>query len=59
MVECCIRLALGEKADITPKKDKGSAIRYFKNDVGVITGINGVEEAGNSEGIADQRYDSS
>ncbi|MCR5292825.1 MAG: ATP-grasp domain-containing protein [Eubacterium sp.] len=51
MVECCIRLALGEKADITPKKDKGSAIRYFKNDVGVITGINGVDEAGNSEGI--------
>ena len=51
MVECCIRLALGEKADITPKKEKGSAIRYFKNDVGLITGINGVDEAGNSEGI--------
>lgn len=51
MVECCIHLALGEKADITPKKEKGSAIRYFKNDVGVITGINGVDEARNSEGI--------
>lgn len=45
MVECCIRIALGEKPDITPKFAKGSAIRYFNQTAGVIKNIYGVEDA--------------
>jgi len=51
MVECCIRIALGEKADITPKFNKGSAIRYFNSYAGVIESIQGVEEAEMIEGV--------
>ncbi|EMF0554452.1 ATP-grasp domain-containing protein [Enterococcus faecium] len=51
MVECCIRIALGEKPDITPKFAKGSAIRYFKQTAGVIKNIYGVEDANHMEGI--------
>ena len=36
MVECCIRIALGEKPDVTPKFSRGSAIRYFHQTPGVI-----------------------
>lgn len=36
MVECCIRIALGEKPDVTPKFDRGSAIRYFPQTPGVL-----------------------
>ena len=30
MVESCIRIALGETADLEPKFHKASAIRYFR-----------------------------
>lgn len=36
MVECCIRIALGEKPDATPKFSRGAAIRYFHQTPGVI-----------------------
>lgn len=45
MVENSIRIALGEKPDLTPKWDKGSAIRYLKNECGVIAKIEGIKEA--------------
>ena len=51
MVECCIRIALGEKPDLVQKHQKGSAIRYFKADRGKIVGIYGVEEATALDGI--------
>lgn len=51
MVECCIRIALGEKPDLERKFQKGSAIRYFKADRGTIVGINGLEEAGKIDGV--------
>lgn len=51
MVECCIRIALGEKPDITPRFAKSSAIRYFDQHAGVIRHIGGVEEAKRLKGV--------
>lgn len=51
MVECCIRIALGEKPDLDVKFQKGSAIRYFKADKGKITGICGIDEAKRIDGL--------
>ena len=51
MVECCIRIALGEKPDISPKWNKGSAIRYLKTGTGIVKEINGIEEARELPGI--------
>lgn len=51
MVECCIRIALGEKPDIEPKWNKGSAIRYFQQHAGDVKSIDGVEEAEKVSGV--------
>lgn len=51
MVECCIRIALGEKPDLVQKHQKGAAIRYFKADHGKIVGIYRIEEATKLDGI--------
>lgn len=51
MVECCIKIALGEKPDLETKWNKGAAIRYFNQHAGVIKSIEGVEEAKKIEGI--------
>lgn len=51
MVECCIKIALGEKPDIEPKWHKGSAIRYFEQQAGKVESIEGIEEAEKIEGI--------
>lgn len=51
MVECCIRIALGEKPDMVTKCEFGSAIRYFKTDKGIITNISGVEDTKRLEGV--------
>lgn len=51
MVECCIKIALGEKPDLEKKWDKGSAIRYFKQHAGVVKNIDGIEEAKKIKGI--------
>ena len=51
MVECCIKIALGEKPDMAKKFSMGSAIRYLKADIGVIKEISGVEIADNMRGI--------
>lgn len=51
MVECCIKIALGEKPDLAKKCDEGSAIRYFKTDKGMITNIFGVEDAKKLQGV--------
>lgn len=45
MVEACIRIALGEKPDITPTLNCGSAIRYFQQHAGIVKSIVGVKEA--------------
>ena len=51
IVECCIKIALGEKPDIKPKWNKGSAIRYFSQHAGIIKSIDGIEEAKNIKGV--------
>lgn len=51
MVECCIKIALGEKTNIEPKWNKGSAIRYFKQHAGVVRSIEGINIASKVEGI--------
>ncbi len=45
MVKCCIEIALGEKPNMEAKFNKGSAIRYFNQQAGVVTEIIGLEEA--------------
>ena len=51
MVGCTIRLACGEKIDITPKWNKGSAIRYLETEPGVIASVSGISEAESMEGV--------
>lgn len=51
MVEKCIRIALGEKPDLTPAFQKGSAIRYFSQTPGVVKAVEGIEEAQKLPGI--------
>ena len=51
MVECCIKIALGEKPDISPKWTKGSAIRYFQQNAGRIKEIIGLDVANSVRGV--------
>ena len=51
MVRACIKIALGEKPDITPKYQLASAIRYFKNPQGMIQKISGIEQAQSLKGV--------
>ena len=51
MVESCIRIALGETADLEPKFHKASAIRYFRVEQGFIRDIRGLEEARKIPGV--------
>lgn len=51
MVECCIKIALGERPDLVKKCELGSAIRYFKTNKGNITNISGIEDAKRLEGV--------
>lgn len=51
MVECSIRIALGEEPDLEPKWNKGSAIRYLKTETGVVKEIKGVAEAEQIPGV--------
>lgn len=45
MVECCIKIALGEVPDITAKYNKAAAIRYFKTSSGKVKNIIGIHDA--------------
>ena len=51
MVECCIRIALGERPDISPKFQKGSAIRYFPQTAGTVRAIDGIDDAERIDGV--------
>lgn len=51
MVECSIRIALGEKPNFEPKWDKGSAIRYLKTGTGTVKEIKGVDDAEKINGV--------
>ena len=49
MVECCIKIALGET--ISPTLNKVSAIRYFTQNRGIIKKVTGIEEAKRIDGV--------
>ncbi len=51
MVESCIKIALGKEPDIEAKFCKGSAIRYFDQQAGIVEAINGIEKAKAINGI--------
>jgi len=45
MVECCIRIALGEAPQLESTLQMGSAIRYFSQKPGIVRSITGLETA--------------
>lgn len=51
MVKATIQIALGENPDITPKFEKGSAIRFLDSESGVIEKIDGIEDAKQINGV--------
>lgn len=51
MVECCIKIALGEKPDFVSKWSRGAAIRYFDQHAGIVKSIDGLEEAERISGV--------
>lgn len=53
MIKATIDVSLGLKPDISPKFNKGAAIRFFEAPCGIIKAIEGVEEARKIEGVND------
>ena len=51
LVECCIKIALGEKPDVNVKFSKGSAIRYLDCGAGIIKSIEGIDIAKTVNGV--------
>ena len=51
MIKATIDVALGLTPDITPTLHKGSAIRFFDASCGIVSAIEGVEEAQAVEGV--------
>ena len=51
MIKATIDVSLGVKPDIAPTQQKGSAIRFFDASCGVISAIEGVEEALAIDGV--------
>ena len=51
MVQATLKIACGEEVDITPKYNKGSAIRYFDLPNGIIKSIKNVDEALKIDGV--------
>ena len=56
MVEASIRIAIGEVPDITPKKKRGSAIRFFDVPKGTIESIEGANEARAIAGVTEVTF---
>lgn len=51
MIQSVMNMALGMEPDVTPKFNRGSALRHIVGVEGVITAIDGVIEAKNIEGV--------
>jgi biotin carboxylase len=51
MIKAVIQLSCGETPNLTPKFNKGSAIRFIDADCGEIKEINGIQEAKNTYGV--------
>jgi biotin carboxylase len=59
MLKATIDVALGLEPDITPKFDKGSAIRYFDVPCGIIESIKGIKQAKQIEGVKEITFSKS
>ena len=53
MIQSVMEMAMGREPDVTPKFDKGSALRHIVDVEGEITGINGLEEARAVSGVTE------
>lgn len=53
MVKAAIQIALGEKPDINPTLNKGSAIRYLESRSGILAEVKGLEEAKKVPGVVE------
>lgn len=53
MIRSVMEMAMGRVPDVTPKFDKGSALRHIVDVEGVITAINGLEEARAVPGVTE------
>lgn len=51
MIKAAINISLGNPPDIEKKFEKGSAIRYFNVEQGIINRISGIESAENIDGV--------
>lgn len=51
MVECCIKIALGDKPNLEISHNTGAAIRYIKTKNGIIQKIEGVDKAKSIKGV--------
>ena len=51
MVECCIKITLGETFNLEKKISTGAAIKYFNQCEGFIKKIEGIEEASKLKGV--------
>ena len=56
MIRATIEIACGQTPDLTPKWEKGAAIRYFNVPCGTITAIDGVEDAKRIDGVKDIQF---
>lgn len=56
MVRNTLEIACGIETDIGPKFEKGSAIRYFRTETGVIKTITGVDEAKAIPGVKEVSF---
>ena len=51
MIECVMDMTLGIEPDLTPKFDRGSALRHIVGVEGIIESIEGINEAQNIPGV--------
>jgi biotin carboxylase len=56
MLKATIDIALGKKPDIEPEFRKGSAILYFNVQEGIISSIEGIEQAAKIKGIKEINF---
>lgn len=53
MVKAAIQIALGEKPDIRPTLNKGSAIRFLEAQSGILSEVKGLEDAEKISGVVE------
>ena len=59
LMEAVILMSLGRSPEVSPRYEKGSAIRYLRVPVGTIAFVRGVDEARRMPGVTDVHMDMS